>query len=82
MLHIFGYKALEGHRFFVFVWGVFVLPIFHKLRSEDELKIEIKFIRTLFQSFGFNSIGKMVRVNLIFIPQLKWQYLTRCFHCG
>ena len=39
-------RESKGHRFLFFV-----LPIFfrNKLGSEDELKIKIKFIRTIFQ---------------------------------
>ena len=44
------------------VFLFFVLPIFfrNKFGSEDERKIKIKFIRTIFQMnfFDFNSIGK------------------------
>ena len=58
-----------GHRFFfIFCFTDFFRD---KLRSEDEIKMKIKFIRTIFQftelksketrfrvSFDFNSIGK------------------------
>ena len=40
------YNTLIGHCFFN---KKFVLPIFFKLGLEDEIKIKMKFIRTIFQ---------------------------------
>ena len=51
MVHNCQFKNKLGHRFFIFCFTDFFR---NKLVSEDEIKIKIKFIRTIFK-YGPNE---------------------------